>query len=194
MPNWCGNKLTVSGPADKVKELVEFVGQTTDRHQDRDAELLNFDRVVPYPKIFKEQDEKVKDFDKRHYCEFMDHGSRYKYLRDKGLVAPKDGFNSGGYEWCCDNWGTKWNADSVERQYNVGDTVASFWFSTAWSAPLPIVQELGEKFPELRLEINYGEPMMNFKGVGIMENGEVVYFEETEYSEDEIKEMFGCDE
>lgn len=40
------------------------------------------------------------------------------------------------YNWCCDNWGTKWNASSIE-QY--GTTIR---FSTAWSAPRPIIERL----------------------------------------------------
>lgn len=28
----------------------------------------------------------------------------------------KNGYNSGGYEWCQDAWGTKWNAYAVARR------------------------------------------------------------------------------
>ncbi len=42
------------------------------------------------------------------------------------------------YSWCCDNWGTKWNASDTEVSGNC------VWFQTAWSCPEGIIQKLAE--------------------------------------------------
>lgn len=51
------------------------------------------------------------------------------------------------YEWCIRNWGTKWNA--VETKIEGDDTV-SFW--TANTAPIPILEALGERYPDISIE------------------------------------------
>ena len=43
------------------------------------------------------------------------------------------------YDWCCENWGTKWNA---QDSYAVDD--GTVWFSTAWDPALPIAKKLSE--------------------------------------------------
>lgn len=49
------------------------------------------------------------------------------------------------YEWCCANWGTKWNA------YYVVDGVNKLTFDTAWSAPEPVIDKLAELFPAVQI-------------------------------------------
>lgn len=86
---------------------------------------------------------------------------------------PKDGFNSGGYEWCISNWGTKWNAcevmveDGTERR-------RVMHFETAWAPPIPVMVALAQKFPEYRFKIRYYEGGVGFQGNVVFEHGEVV--------------------
>lgn len=42
------------------------------------------------------------------------------------------------YDWCCSNWGTKWNACQCERSEDSID------FETAWSWPEPVMLKLAE--------------------------------------------------
>lgn len=51
------------------------------------------------------------------------------------------------YDWCCDNWGTKWNAycDEVIDE----DTVS---FETAWCSPIPVIRKMSELYPKLGIE------------------------------------------
>jgi hypothetical protein len=53
----------------------------------------------------------------------------------------------GSYNWCWENWGTKWNAYTVKRDiilnsHNVSDQNKGIWinyeFTTAWEPPRPI--------------------------------------------------------
>lgn len=48
------------------------------------------------------------------------------------------------YEWCWENWGTKWN--SYDSQTNKDD---GFQFCTAWSAPHNVIQALAAKNPDV---------------------------------------------
>lgn len=50
------------------------------------------------------------------------------------------------YKWCCDNWGTKWNAYENE----ISEDEISF--ETAWSNPEPVIMKLAEKYPDARIE------------------------------------------
>ena len=49
------------------------------------------------------------------------------------------------YGWCCDNWGTKWNAYDQNTVENGLD------FLTAWSAPHPVIETLATKWPNVSI-------------------------------------------
>lgn len=51
------------------------------------------------------------------------------------------------YDWCCKNWGTKWNA--YENKQLDADTII---FETAWSAPEPVIAQLAKMHPEAEIE------------------------------------------
>lgn len=54
------------------------------------------------------------------------------------------------YSWRIQNWGTKWNAYSVDLE-RTDDTTVELKFDTAWSPPEPIFAAIAEKFPDLRI-------------------------------------------
>jgi hypothetical protein len=59
--------------------------------------------------------------------------------------------------WRRRHWGTKWSAYGPQwssRPYENGDSEFDLQFSTAWSAPVPIMKALSRKFPALRLELH----------------------------------------
>lgn len=49
------------------------------------------------------------------------------------------------YEWCNLNWDTKWNA------YDFTGETDPLTFHTAWSDPLPVIQELSRQYPEIEI-------------------------------------------
>ena len=53
------------------------------------------------------------------------------------------------YEWCIRNWGTKWNACGYEAGTDYGTNCKALWFETAWDAPVPVIEELARRFPEV---------------------------------------------
>lgn len=65
-----------------------------------------------------------------------------------GKTAVENFMNYGAvswYEFCCREWGTKWNSYDPDT-YIAGHNIR---FSTAWSAPHPVLRKLSEMFPDV---------------------------------------------
>lgn len=74
------------------------------------------------------------------------------------------------YEWCCDNWGTKWNAYDCSI-YDDNEME----FLTAWSPAEPIVLKLSEQYPDRRFHLLYSDEFIGqFAGESVYENGKLV--------------------
>lgn len=154
MPNWCECDLEIRGERNKLKEFVEFA-KTEDR-------VLDHHKFIPYPKRFADLDKKSKEYEKK----------TGKHM--------KDGFNSGGYEWCCKNWGTKWGICNAELR-GVEDDRVEYGFESAWSPPIPVVLKMSVMFPELEFELRYFECGAAFNGLYQCKAGEVLTDEEGKY-------------
>lgn len=137
MPNHCENDLYISGPwygfeaADKAREasdiqaVLEFIGMT------RAEPTFDFNTLIPYPKLWEEMDQ-----DAREYYRALDEESdpikraaAYNAARELYQMkwhTDKDGYNSGGYEWCYEHWDTKWNAYDVARRDYDGNVIVTF--------------------------------------------------------------------
>ena len=109
-----------------------------------DESEFDFNKVIPYPEKYAKMD------------------------------AEKDssGFNAGGYDWCIDNWGTKWNACYAEVTQN--ENSVEIHFDTAWSPSISITHRLSELFPTLTFEHMFEEGGMDYSGMYIFKAGEVI--------------------
>ena len=96
------------------------------------------------------------------YISFKDRGTTEKFLE---FVKGKDQegeeipftFNAivplpngeWDYDWCCNNWGTKWDAYKFGDKVTIEDDDDSYVrmeFFTAWGPPQPILEKINEKF------------------------------------------------
>lgn len=79
------------------------------------------------------------------------------------------------YDWCCDNWGTKWDlkVDHITRKTKVPFDV-SFKSDTAWSPPIEAFLKISEQYPELEFTIKYSEPHMRLRGTVKIMGGQQV--------------------
>jgi hypothetical protein len=160
MPNWCENDLTVEGKLERLQEFQEKM-----RGKDRYGEEthLNAEVLIPYPEEFRKLDEAAALYLKEH--------------TDDWKNAPKDGFNSGGYEWCLENWGTKWGFCHVQepelQSYGDSEGTLTYHFDTAWAPPEPLVKKMGELFSDLTFDLRYFEGLMQFNGILRIEHGQV---------------------
>jgi Ferredoxin-like domain in Api92-like protein len=56
--------------------------------------------------------------------------------------------NDGWYKWCCEHWGTKWDACDVEVDPLDDDdieTTVEYHFNTAWTPPKPAVRAMAKR-------------------------------------------------
>ncbi len=147
MPNWVECDFTVEGPKSELEKFKEFAKEGD--------ELLSANKFIPYPEKYRKLDEEADKAER------------------EGKPRPKDGFNSGGYEWCVEHWGTKWgivDAELVEES----DNYLKYVFNTAWSPPIPVILKMSETFPKLKFTLEYYEGSMGFKGTFIAKGGETL--------------------
>lgn len=161
MPNWCESDLLVFGPQAQLDDFMKFAKS--------DSSEFDFDKFVAYPEFFRRLDEAAKAWEMAPF---------------KDGDCPRDGFNSGGYEWCVEQWGTKWPAhrvriEEVDTYEDEGSVVIHF--STAWTPPLPIIRTAARLYPDLMFELRYFECGMEFDGILVCQNGNVLRDETSPY-------------
>jgi hypothetical protein len=148
MPNYCNNVVEIRGPVAQVKALVDH--------------KLDFQKIHPYP----------PELDITAGREGADDSPEQKAL----VAAEESNLKKYGYknwyDWCVNNWGTKWNAGGdndammVDYDEDQGDQgTALFQFDTAWAPPLGVLEKLMDTHPELSIECRYHEPGVGFFGV-----------------------------
>jgi Ferredoxin-like domain in Api92-like protein len=69
-------------------------------------------------------------------------------------------------EWCYANWGTKWNAYSVNEP-KVLHEQATIRFDTAWSPAIPVIARLSQQFLSASFTLRYFDEGWGFAGEAI---------------------------
>lgn len=172
MSNWCKNSLTVRAPAEKYeKSRQENLNELSRFKQVATAgkNPLETNKFIRYPKKFKILDKAAK---------------RVKRRMGKDIT---NGFNRGGYEWCCENWGTKlgiFEAFMIEENMKV-DGYIKYGFYTAWIPPVPVIKKMSDMFPRLCFDLVYNEHLTDLYGRFICLNGKLWYVDE------ELRAIYG---
>jgi hypothetical protein len=163
MPNWCNNRLTVSGDnSEQVAKVKSFFESDSP-----------FAEIFPEPKwnqIPLAENDLVSLGRKRGEV-----GELPEYVEIKnpsGEVVHKGyEFKSTGcqddrwYNWRVQNWDTKWDIHRDHVEW--GDEDENYFvchFDTAWSPPEGIIHKLRDMFPDLGISCFYDEPGMEFAG------------------------------
>ena len=150
MPNHCETDMYIRGSDEDVTAFAKWLEEIEPLNRDICRALL------PYPEHFAKMDEEAAVF---NWSSKEDEATRKAaaeaYQAKYGHT--KDGYNSGGYEWCHKNWGTKWGIYETDFTPHT-KRGALFAFQSAWSPPSTAVfQALAKKFPNLTFEIEYFE-------------------------------------
>lgn len=153
MPNHCENDLVLAGAtADVDAVIAHFCAE--------DGRTPDYNTVMPYPETFAAQDRIARE---------------WKEPTPAFPNRPKDGFNSGGYEWRCANWGTKWNgyaaSDLVDMAKTAGQRRVRLSWNSAWGPPIPVICALAEQFPAVHMTLSYYEQGMGFSGREVFAGG-----------------------
>lgn len=135
MPNHVSNKITfrslIGDDTEEATAMEQLMAlMKTDEHP------FDFNVLIPYPARFAEPDSAR---------------AKEEAAGVKWSDLPMDGYNRGGYEWCCEHWGTKWNA------YDISADSESIMFCTAWRTPWPIWAAIAERFPSLEFVVEWAD-------------------------------------
>ena len=133
----------------------------------KEPAVFDFNALLPYPEQFKKMDEIAA----------LSH--------KMGDFTVKDGFNLGGYDWCVENWGTKWNAYQVTspilKEFEKTKKI-KISFQTAWAPPIPVIIKLGRMAEDCKITLRYYERGMAFQGRVVIEEGEITDSSQSEYN------------
>lgn len=103
------------------------------------------------------------------------------------IVPKPDDIGDKWYDWCVENWGTKWE---VSESYE--DDCGFICFDTAWSTPATAILSLSEQYADLSFEVEYAdEDLGNNCGRYIFKSGEE--FEYEQYGIKEACDLWGYD-
>lgn len=143
MPNWCDNVVMIRGSKEEILKVKEFLKE--------DGLIYSFEKLIPCPPALRNASAPNRNEQSAAF-------NTAKY-------GDKD-----WYDWCINNWGTKWNASdpaiTIDNDKQVGYT-----FQTAWAPPMPLHDKLAEMFPNTNIFINYDESGCDFSGWRYYENG-----------------------
>ena len=101
-------------------------------------------------------------------------GEDGKLSFETALPIPEN-IGEGWYEWCIENWGTKWNPveDTGDIEVKDDGSVSSFLL-TAWDPPTAWLTTLAERFPGYVFEIEYMETGNAISGKVTAESSRII--------------------
>lgn len=158
MPNWCENTLAIMGSKEDINHLKEFVKD--------DQSILTFESILPCPVELRHTTAPNRNEQKAGYL-----------LKKYGA--------SDWYNWCVNNWDTKWDACEValdETDYQEEGVYLEYRFETAWSPPIKVIDELAKKYPTLKLHLSFDESGMGFSGWRFYKDGQLNTMEDYDQS------------
>ncbi len=155
MPNWCENKLDVSGneiDVQKFKELSlvkDDVGNglhfTMEILRQTPTELLE----QTSPNTWRGEETDIQ--------------GKLEFEKKIEELKQKYG-HTDWYDWRVKNWGTKWDA-AESYILDDEDEFFSIEYNTAWGPNIEWVRYVAKQFPELTFTLWFEEPGMGFCGV-----------------------------
>jgi hypothetical protein len=170
MPNWCNNTVEIghSDPA-KIKELVTAVNE---------GKFLNYCKPVP---------ESLQIVAGRAGAD--DSPEQIALVEAEQRNLAQHGYKT-WYEFCVNEWGTKWDVEAIETVELEGDVDhITFGFDSAWSPPTGAMAYLVDQ--GFTVKLYYYEPGMAFAGV--WENGDDDYYELGSMSSTEVIDVLPAD-
>jgi len=150
MPNWCYNRVRIDADPDQVKKLKE-IHDIFENHSDP------FNQILPIP------DFKNIPNEKGELPILEQHKGKDGEIMFETYNFPDGKNDDRWYQWCSDNWDTKWEPDMHGIEYE-DDSILAITFNTAWSPPEGVIAKLREKFPELTFQCFYDEPGCEIAG------------------------------
>lgn len=144
MPNWCKNNLRIKDNGEKILELLEYV-------KDENGNFT-MNKAVPMPKELEDTQSPVSDTATKEECERLN------------KLYGADNW----YDWRCENWGVKWDANDSGFWKDEDDWIISF--STPWGPPCEFMKKLSAQFPKMTFVMQFAD-----EGMGQYPLGQCTY-------------------
>lgn len=93
-------------------------------------------------------------------------------------------------DWTVPNWGTPSGAWEVSRRHIPGRATAFYYFVTAYTPPLPLLDHIAQRWPELKMHLDDVSFDDMEGGSGSWEKGERVSYETVRAEFEEITTFF----
>lgn len=148
MPNWVFNDLHIEGSAENIQKVKAQLNASYTR-KNSEEEVIYSNPVISFLNIVRPPEDKMDEYE--------------------GVHGYKDGEKQGDSEFNWYNfnnreWGTKWDV-AVSDGEKHSDTQLNheeenklhYYFQTAWSPPLPVIEALSLQHPELEITLRYEE-------------------------------------
>jgi hypothetical protein len=175
MPNWCANRLRVSGPAADVDEFAAAVATS--------AAPLSLAALVPMPAQIAGAAAAPGDSLGalvERIARSLERPEQRRGGPIERALAHNQAFHGPAtdwYAWAMINWGTKWDvADATRRSHPAprGRKCLDYRFDSAWSPPVAWAVTASRRFPTLRLELLFFEAGNDFGGEVALVGGRFV--------------------
>ena len=166
MPNHCHNRVTFySDDTTAILKLHKIFMSGIDNDDDSETRQTVFGHFIPEPdwENIPLTAETVQDYSwdkpKGEIGEkpkmFIDEDKPFRNgLRFESTDRQDDRW----YNWRCQNWGTKWDAYSMEIDDTDMPHGFEVTFETAWSPPEEVCYAIREQFDDLSISWFYDEP------------------------------------
>lgn len=163
MPNWVYNNLSIEGTEEAIAKVKAQLNKPLVKQYGEDEKATTYSNpIFSFWNIIAPPEDKLEEY-------FGTHGF---------ADGKKQGESE--YNWYNFNnakWGTKWDVAVSDNEKfpeteitGESATHISYRFNTAWSPPLPVIEELSAQHPELEITLEYEEE----QGWG----GEILFTEE----------------
>ena len=162
MPNHCHNRVTFySDDTTAILKLHKVFSRALKNDDNTETTNTVFGEFVPEPDWTKVPltENTVKEYS---WDRARGEVGELPVMSDdpmKGLHFPSTGIQDDRwYNWRCQNWGTKWDAYSMEIDEVDMPHGFEVTFETAWSPPEEIHSAISEQFDDLSMSWFYDEP------------------------------------
>ena len=162
MPNHCHNRVTFySDDTTAILKLHKVFSRALKNDDNKETTKTVFGEFVPEPDWTKTP---LAEGDIQEYSFSKPKGKvgELPVMSDdpfKGLHFPSTGKQDDRwYNWRNANWGTKWDAYSLEIDDDSMPNGFEVTFETAWSPPEEIHTAISEQFDDLSMSWFYDEP------------------------------------
>ena len=161
MPNWCENRVTISGDAEDITKFRETM-EGPDHHGE--DSIFSFNQLLPMPKALIDTTSPPTIKETQDECDTYNTGENHCIAVTQTTVDTlrEEHGACDWYSWANNVWGTKWQPTEIEL--DAEEDYLVYRFDTAWGPPEGIWGAIQEQFPKLHITWFYDEPGMEFCG------------------------------